>query len=357
MASMFAKHMFSKTIAIAVLLLMLSFAAFGQMTVGGTVIDVVDGKTVLIELPNGKVRAEMQYIEVPERGQELHDVVVQHLRSLALGKTVSFRAQQIMADRTVGLLMIRDIDLAQQMLRDGAAWHIRHKPTGQSSAEMKTYESNESDAKAERRGVWSVEGMKTAWQFRSERDAAQNATVPVLSKELPVERPQIKKPTGYWSDVNPKMQNVGALASGYNHAARSGYVGTSYLPAKQTEIEVADGTQTAIDITYFYKEYEVTGRQGVFIITLVSSSSKWRFLEKNELTVIADGKKYAVGKPKRVADEVDGKQMERLTFNVDRKILDAFVNGSEVIFTVGKSAYTPAPGMQMLLNNLLIATK
>lgn len=327
------------------------------MTVIGTVIDVIDGKTVLIELPNGKVRAEMQYIEVPERGQELHDLVIQHLRGLALGKAASFRAQQVMKDRTVGLLMIGDVDLAQQMLRDGAAWHIRHKPTGQSAAEMKTYESNESDARSEKRGVWSVDGMKTAWQFRADREAAQNNAVPVLTKELPVERPQTKKPTGYWSDVNPRMQNVGALANGYNHAARSGYVGTSYLPAKQTEIEVADGTQTAIDITYFYKEYEVTGRHGVFVVTLVSSSSKWRFLERNDLTVIADGKKYHVGKPKRVAEEVDGKQTERLTFNIDRKTLDAFVNGSEVIFTVGKSAYTPAPGMQMLLNNLLIATK
>lgn len=354
---MFAKHMIPKTFIAALLSLTVCIVASGQMTVTGTAIDVIDGKTVLIELPSGKVRAEMQYIEVPERGQELHDIVVQHLRGLALGKIVSFRAQQIMKDRTVGALMIGDVDVAQQMLRDGAAWHIRHKPTGQSAADVKTYESNESDARAEKRGVWSVDDMKTAWQFRADRDAAQNATVPTLTKELPAERPQIKKPTGYWSDVNPKMQNVGALANGYNHAARSGYVGTSYLPAKETEIELADGTQTAIDITYFYKEYEVTGRHGVFVITLVSSSNKWRYLERNELTVIADGKKYAIGKPKRVAEEINGKQTERLTFNVDRKTLDAFVNGSEVIFTVGKSAYTPAPGMQMLLNNLLLVTK
>ncbi|HMT06460.1 MAG TPA: thermonuclease family protein [Pyrinomonadaceae bacterium] len=340
-----------------VLVFSLTWLASAQMTVSGTAIDVIDGKTVLIELPNGKIRAELQYIEVPERGQELHETVVKHLRGLVAGRSVSFRAQQIATDRSVGLLMIGEVDIAQQMLRDGAAWHIRHRPTGQADSDAKTYESNEADAKSEKRGVWSIEGMKTAWQFRADRDAAATTPVPALTKEMPVERPQVKKPTGYWGDVNPKMQNVGALANGYNHAARSGYVGTSYLPAKATDEEAAAGTKAVIDITYFYKEYEVTGRYGVFVFTLVSSASNWRFLEKNELTVISDGKKFPVGKPKRIAEEVDGKQLERLSFNVDRKTLDAFVNGSEVILTVGKSAYIPAPGMQMLLNNLLSATK
>lgn len=349
--------MLKRSFASVLIGLFLTVVAHSQMTISGTAVDVVDGKTVLIELPSSKVRAEMLYIEVPENGQELHDTVIEHLRKLVVGKPVTFRGQQILKDRTAGLLMIGDVDIAQQMLRDGAAWHIRHKQTGQSATDATRYESNESDARSEKRGVWSIDGMRTPWQFRADAEAAANLTTPALVKEVPVEKPQVKRPTGYWSDVNPKMTNVGALANGYNHAARSGFVGTSYLPVTETEVEAAAGVRTAVDVTYFYKEYEVTGRHGIFVFTIVSSGSKWRFLENNDLTVIADGKKFTVGKAKRTSETVDNQMVEKLTYTVDRKTIENTVNGVDVQLKVGKMILVPRAGMQMLLNNLLLATR
>lgn len=351
------KFMLKRSLATLVIVLFVSVLGYSQMTVSGTVVDVIDGKTVLIELPNGKVRAEMLYIEVPEKDQELHDTVIDHLRKLTVGRPVTFRGQQILKDRTAGLLMSGDIDIAQQMLRDGAAWHVRHIQTGQTSDAAKIYETNEADARAERRGVWSIDGMKTAWQYRADLDAAANASVPKLVKDVPSERPQVKRPTGYWGDVNPKMMNVGALANGYNHAARSGFVGTSYLPVTETDVEAAAGVRTAVDVTYFYKEYEVTGRHGIFVFTIVSSGSKWRFLENNDLTVITDGKKFAVGKAKRTSETVDNQMVEKLTYTVDRKTIENTVNGVDVQLKVGKMILIPRAGMQMLLNNLLLATR
>lgn len=350
--------MIIKTFAVVLLSLTLSIVASAQMTVNGTAIDVVDGKTVLIELPNGKVRAEMQFIEVPENGQQLHEVVVQHLRGLVVGRPVSFRAQQIMKDRTVGLLMVGEVDIAQQMLRDGAAWHIRYRPTGQNGPEAKNYESNEADARSEKRGVWSIEGMKTAWQYRADRDSATSATVPVLTKEFPVERTQIKKPTGYWGDVNPRMQNIGALANGYNAATRTGYLSTALLGVDPIDAADAALGRVAIEITYVYKEYEVTGRRGDFIVTVMSiSGERWRFLEKNELVVLADDKKMVVGKPKRTSEIRDGKHLEKLTYTVDRTTLDRAVNGSDVKIRVGTYNIVPYGGFHMMVNNMLQLTK
>src|SRR4051812_26362177 len=101
-----------------------SLTAFSQMKYEGTVVEVVDGKTVVIELPTrNKLTAELQYIEVPEPEQELHQTVREHLQKLLLGKQVEFLANQMKPTKTIGQVLAGGVDISQQMLRDGAAWY------------------------------------------------------------------------------------------------------------------------------------------------------------------------------------------------------------------------------------------
>ena len=57
-----------------ILALILAVSAAAQMTVTGEVVEVIDGKTVVILIPAGKVKAELQYIDVPETGQEQGEI-------------------------------------------------------------------------------------------------------------------------------------------------------------------------------------------------------------------------------------------------------------------------------------------
>ena len=114
-----------RLIPIVVFLLMFAFNASAQfLSTGGEVVEIVDGKTVVIAIPNGRVKVELQFVEVPEPGQPMHDTVRAHLQKLLMGKVVEYKPFRLFADRTVGRVTLNNVDVSQQMLRDGAAWLI-----------------------------------------------------------------------------------------------------------------------------------------------------------------------------------------------------------------------------------------
>src|SRR5690606_17613651 len=110
-------------IFIVIVLILTAISAYPQRKFGGRVVEVIDGKTCVIELAAGRVTAVLQYIEVPEQEQPLYQEVKDHLQKLVLEKQVEFLPRIVMKDRTVGQLLVKGVDISQQMLRDGAAWY------------------------------------------------------------------------------------------------------------------------------------------------------------------------------------------------------------------------------------------
>lgn len=341
------------TLSVIAVLVILNSASPAQMTVSGEVVDVVDGKTVVIAMPTGRVKAELQYIDIPEPSQSLYATVKDHLAKLVLGKTVEYRALTLLADRTVGRMMLNNVDVSLQMLRDGAAWHDHSAGSGQESGEMALYAATEKTAREEKRGVWAVNGLNPSSELRANKPSSLPKPTPPVRETMvaSVTKPPVRR--GYWSDKNPALGDVGVLANGYNAEARSGYVGTSMLGVKDADPEKPSDARTGVDITYFYKETGQNKRKGVFVVTVVSESAAIRFLAHNDLTVICDDKKMLVGKPKREASTGSGWAREKLTYQIDRSVLDKIVNGNEVILKVGDYLIKPEAGLQMLLYNLL----
>src|SRR5688572_3488652 len=105
-------------------ILVLSFPSFGQLSSGGEVVDIIDGRTIVVAAANGRVKIELQFIEVPQPGQELTDTITNHLRTLLVGRIVEYRPKMIIADIVVGRVLLNNVDVSRQMLRDGAAWHV-----------------------------------------------------------------------------------------------------------------------------------------------------------------------------------------------------------------------------------------
>ena len=336
--------------------LIISGAATAQMSIGGEVVDVIDGKTVVIAGPTGRVTAELQFIDVPEPSQPLNSMVREHLVALVLGKRVNYRAQTLYKDRTVGKLVLNDTDVSLQMLRDGAAWHVPLNISGQEQTEFEVYASTEAAAKTEKRGVWSIADLKPAWIVRSEDLALANRPTPSLPSDANVSRSKVPANRGYWSDKNPSLGDVGALANGYNAATKTGYVGTTFLGVVEDDPAKVSEAKTAIDFTYIYSESASGKRKGIYIATIISESARWRFLENNDLVIICDDKKTTVGKAKRTTESNNGTVRETLTYKIDPAALDRFVNGNDVMLKVGSYVIRPKAGLQMLLYNLLHVT-
>lgn len=342
----------------------LAFASFAdaQSRMVGRVTEAVNGKTVVVEVDGRKLIAEIQYIEVPEAEQPLYSTVREHLEKLTLAKTVEFRPQGFAPGKAFGQLYIGGADVAVQMLRDGAAWHIKAEKSGQSAAESGEYQFHQEQAKQEKRGVWGVAGMKPAWEFRAEKlEKERQAQIAAEYAEVKAEQSKFApassgktsgRRTGVWSDTNPWLQNPGPLVHGYNAASKTGYVGTSLLGVKEVESQPS-GQRTAVDITYLYKQDDGKSRTGKFVVSVISAADDWRFLKTNDLVVSVDEKKYNVGKPKRLAAKEEGKSVEKLTFEVNKETIEKIVYGGEVFIKVGDYMIVPTQTLQLLLYNML----
>ena len=83
----------------------------------GEVVDVLDGKTVVLQAAVGRINVELQFIDVPAAGEPMNVIVRDHLRGLVMGKNVEYRIKNILKDRSIGRLTVGDMDISQQMLR------------------------------------------------------------------------------------------------------------------------------------------------------------------------------------------------------------------------------------------------
>lgn len=162
-------------VVIASTLLLACISGFAQMRSGGEVVDVINGKTVVVAIPSGRLTIELQYIDVPEPAQALHAAINDHVRRLLIGKAVELETRGFARDRATARLILNGVDVSQQLLRDGAAWHIPIEVSGQSESEFETYAGFEALARQEKRGVWSITGLKPAWEIRAENEERRRA--------------------------------------------------------------------------------------------------------------------------------------------------------------------------------------
>lgn len=355
-----------KLLKIAIFLSLAAPFAVGQATVKGEVVDVVNGKTVMLMLPAGKTLVELQYIEVPEPEQQLHSTVIEHLKKLTIGKRAEYKAIRMLKTGTVGRLMVGGVDVSQQMLRDGAAWHASIDRTGQEKNQYDDYAASERSARDEKRGVWEVEGMKPAWEFRAEKAEAERAAeMKAAGKVAPGPKNSLAaalkntklRPKGVWSDTDPNLGNVGAFATGYNAGAKTGFVSTTPMGISTAGTMLPPGTRATLEITYLYKQPTDGKREGMFVVTLVSVASEWSFLKENNLEVHVDEKKINIGKPRREAVSENDLFIEKLTYYIDRTVIEKIGSADEAFLKVGKNAFKPTGGWNLLLYNLAQVAK
>lgn len=366
---------FTRTLWLLSLILITATAAFAQSRINGTVVDIVDGKTVVIELQNrSRLTAELQYIEVPEAGQPFNEIAREHLGVLVLNKPVEFRARGLRLTVTVGQLFLKNVDISQQMIRDGAAWYAMPQKSGQDAAESEIYQNHEAQAKSEKLGIWSIADLKPSWQIRAEavenqrrqeaaRKAAEEAAIIAEAKQKQQQQKTPVKPlmsresqllTATAANVKlpANMKLVGGLMVGYEPATKVGLVAT---PMMKMDVADSSGKQAVvIQIIYVYNDGNVNkGKQGSYMVFVDSESKDFQFLKYNELVVTADGKKIVIGKARRTARETEYGVKEGLEYEIKKTIFTKIASAENLEIKVGNFSRKLDNTVQMLLNNLL----
>ena len=170
--------MFKKTLSLLFVIVFFSVNLFAQRAITGSVTQIIDGRTVTVEAPpNQKYTVQLQYIEIPESEQPLFATVKEHLEKLLLNKSINLKLIQMTQGKWIGKIFIGDVDISQQMLRDGAAWYDLPISNLHNQTERENYQAMESAAKSEKRGVWGVEGLKPSWEFRAEQEEAKKKQI------------------------------------------------------------------------------------------------------------------------------------------------------------------------------------
>lgn len=369
------------TLIISIILgLFLVGSVFSQGKLYGTVTEVIDGKTIIVYVPEGiRITLELQYIEIPEAGQPLRSTVRDHLQKLVLNQRVMFEPNGMASDKTVGQVFLNGVDISQQMIRDGAAWHSISEKKNQNEIESVAYQNNQAQAKDEKRGVWSVEGLKPAWEFRADQAEKKR-----LEKVRKIREMQEKAKAQLAAHPKPKKERAkpaANLAGGFgietwsrspkSYAQKLGgyddlYYGktaqndASFIVTDQNFPVVKVGkVSQKIDLRTMYisKGELYNPHQHAYFIAILSSSKNYRFLKSNSLTLYVDGKKMHMARTVRLyRPEAEGVG-ELLLIRTTKQQLKRIAKARKVRMKVGNYSGGVTNGYSDMLTELLDATK
>lgn len=376
-----------KAILLIIFTLIFSVSAFSQRKFNGTVVDVVDGKTVVIEMPTGgKITIELQYIEVPEPEQQLHQTVKDHLQQMVFGKQVEFLPRGVAETRTIGQLFVGGVDVSQQMLRDGAAWHILPEKSGQDETQRELYQTNQAQAKAEKRGVWSIENLQPAWEFRAQKEEirlqqqnaelekirGQNQNQPVTNSRnrrlTPEEQMKANANVQMWNDARSANAvdaskvaadggetSAGGLLTNYFAGSKTGYTSTpsSFISVNSGKSDVKLDHRAF----YAYRGDQTSGvEREFFMLGFASVNPSAKFAQANSLTLVADKQKFTFVKIVRLAQEFPGGVGEILFYKASPEVLKKIARAKSVQIKLGQYSGAFGGDARAALKELLSAT-
>jgi endonuclease YncB( thermonuclease family) len=133
-------------------------------TLDGTVLDVIDGDSLIVRLASGPIEVRMHSVDAPEHDQPGGAAARKALRKrVKAGATVSLEPiEQDRYDRLIAVVRDRDRIVNQWLVQEGHAWVYRQY------ARDPQYCRLEQEARTAGRGLWSlpVESRIAPWVWR-----------------------------------------------------------------------------------------------------------------------------------------------------------------------------------------------
>jgi endonuclease YncB( thermonuclease family) len=137
-----------------------------------TVLEIQDARTVMVVAAGRKVIVTLEGVDVPIGDEPFASVARQHLSDLLLNKEVSVEYTGIGAKgRFNAKIVLKNIDIGQQMIRDGAARYGQIYDTELTAQERNLYLAAENAAHSERRGIWQENVLPSPGVWRQPKPA------------------------------------------------------------------------------------------------------------------------------------------------------------------------------------------
>lgn len=128
----------------------------------GKVVSVADGDTVTILTDNDEqIRIRFYGIDAPEKGQDYGNKARLFLNELCYGKMVKVEKKGVdQYGRVLGVVYVKDLNLNQEMVRNGLAWYYDHYVEDSYLGEL------EKEARKQKLNIWSMKNPVSPHEFR-----------------------------------------------------------------------------------------------------------------------------------------------------------------------------------------------
>ena len=140
-----------------------------QATLKGRVVGISDGDTfTLLTADHVSYKIRLHGIDAPEKKQDFGNRSKQMLSNLIAGKDVIVQDRgKDRYGRTIGMVMLNELNINEEMLRQGMAWHFLKYDKNPRWSEL------EGAAREAHIGLWSQPGAVAPWDWRKAKKAYQ----------------------------------------------------------------------------------------------------------------------------------------------------------------------------------------
>jgi endonuclease YncB( thermonuclease family) len=142
----------------------------------GAVVSVEDGDTVVVKAPVEQTTVHLAGLDAPEMSQSGGQQAKEFLTALIAGKKVTVGLTKV-AER-FARIELGGTDVTAMMIRAGMGWHC---PRYSDDRELTQAEA---EARAAKRGLWSVPQPTPPWLYRGAGACWQQAAKPRVSSHL-----------------------------------------------------------------------------------------------------------------------------------------------------------------------------
>lgn len=354
-----------RPVLFALLIFAAAAAVYPQRNFAGRITEVIDGRTVVLDLESGRVTAQLEFIEIPAADDPMHRVVTEHLKRLVLDKVVEFRPNGMAFKRTFGQIYIDGVDVAQQLLRDGAVRHAPSVKLGDLNGTEELYRRTEQLAKDERRGIWAFAEGRSA-EVRSVKfevgtpNPIDKWTVYLKNspgEELPDVSANIRTGRGnfirsgyrgIWAD---DARDDGERTAGFDRAIREGFTAAAAVSA--VLIGPRFDQDALVRLVYVYRGEPNRITESTFLIGVRTLSGVPKFDVTNEMSLSADSRNFQLGRAKYLsrtdADGVD----ELLIYEMERSALEHLAGAKRSGIRIGNYSAAFDPEIREQARDLL----
>lgn len=128
----------------------------------GKVVGVTDGDTITVLVNKESIKVRLEGIDAPESGQSFGTKSKQALSEMVFGKQVTIKKTgEDRYGRTLGVVVVGDVDANAKMIQDGWAWHFKKYNDEDRLAKL------EFEARTAKRGLWAEGSPVAPWDYRA----------------------------------------------------------------------------------------------------------------------------------------------------------------------------------------------